>query len=179
MRAHLKSVPSTPNNWDEIYREHHPRVTRLCQMMLSNRDEAQETAQEVFVKALEHYRSDGAPNNWAAWLTRVAVNTCHDRLRSGWWKWWHRRVDEFRDTEHHSPAIGAERRVQGREVSRMIWNEFRKLPQRQREVFTLRYVEEYTTSEVAELLQLDPGTVKRHLFRAVQRLRTGLKEMRE
>jgi RNA polymerase sigma factor (sigma-70 family) len=176
MRAHPKSVPSTPNNWDQIYREHHPRITRLCRMMLADVEEARETAQEVFVKALEHYRSHGAPNNWAAWITRVAVNTCHDRRRSGWWKWWYRRVDEFRDTEHHSPAIGAELQAQGREMYRIIWTEFRKLPARQREVLVLRYVEEYTTSEVAELLHLAPGTIKRHLFRAVQRLRTALKD---
>lgn len=176
MRAHLKSVPSTPNNWDQIYREHHPRITRLCRMMLTDDDEARETAQEVFVKALEHFRSAGAPNNWTAWLTRVAVNACHDRRRSGWWKWWYRRVDEFDDAEHTSPAIGAERQAQGRETSRIIWTEFRKLPPRQREVFILRYVEEYTTAEVAELLHLDSGTVKRHLFRAVQRLRIALKD---
>jgi len=176
MRAHLKSVLSTPNNWDQIYREHHPRILRLCRMMLSDDDDARETAQEVFIKALEHYRSDGAPNNWAAWIKRVAVNACHDRRRSGWWKWWYRRVDEFRDTDHPSPAIGAERQAQGREMSRLVWTEFRKLPARQREVFTLRHIEEYTTSEVAELLQLDSGTVKRHLFRAVQRLRAVLKD---
>ncbi len=77
--AHLKSVPSTPNNWDQIYREHYPRIARLCRMMLTDDDDARETAQEVFIKALEYYRSDHAPNNWAAWLTRVAVNACHDR----------------------------------------------------------------------------------------------------
>jgi RNA polymerase sigma-70 factor (ECF subfamily) len=176
MRAHLKSVPSTPNNWDQVYRDHHPRIARLCRMMLSDDDEAQETAQEVFVRALDHYRADGAPDSWAAWLTRVAVNACHDRRRSGWWRWWYRRVDEFQDSDHQSPAPGAERVALGRELYRVVWSEFRKLPARQREVFILRHIEEYTTGEVAELLQLDPGTVKRHLFRAVQRLRAALKD---
>jgi RNA polymerase sigma-70 factor (ECF subfamily) len=165
-----------PNDWEEIYREHYQRVTRLCRMMLADAHEAKESAQEVFVRALEHYRSTGAPNNWAAWLTRVAVNACHDRRRSGWWKWWFGRVDEFRDSDHKSSTVDAERQTQGREQYRIIWHEFRKLPSRQQQIFILRYVEGYTTAEAANLLQIESGTVKRHLFRAVQRLRTVLKE---
>ncbi len=176
MPAGLKSVPGTPNNWDQIYRQHHPRIVRLCRMMLSDASEAEESAQEVFVKALEHYRAEGAPNNWAAWLTRVAANACHDRRRSGWWRWWFRRVDEFREADHPSPGIDAERQALGREQQRRIWGEFRRLPERQRQTFMLRYIEGYTTTETAELLQLDSGTVKRHLFRAVQRLRIALRE---
>src|SRR5579883_2115730 len=164
MPARLKSVPGTPNNWEQVYREHHPRVSRLCHMMLSDAHEAEETAQEVFVKALEHYRGDGAPDNWAAWLTRVAANACHDRRRSGWWRWWFRRVDEFRETEHSGIGTDAERQTQRREQSRIIWSEFRRLPERQRQAFLLRYVEGYTTSQVAEMLEIDSGTVKRHLF---------------
>ena len=86
MSARLKAVPGTPNNWDRVYRDHYPRVLRLCRMMLSDANEAEESAQEVFVKAMEHYRVDGAPDNWEAWLTRVAVNACRDRRRSGWWR---------------------------------------------------------------------------------------------
>ena len=62
-------------------------------------------------------------------------------------------------------------RVLNEETRRRIWLAFRKLPDRQREVFVLRYVEDLPTAEVAAALGLSPGSVKRHLFRAVRRLR--------
>lgn len=62
-------------------------------------------------------------------------------------------------------------RVLNEETRRRIWLAFRTLPDRQREVFVLRYVEDLSTAEVAAALGLRPGCVKRHLFRAVHRLR--------
>jgi RNA polymerase sigma-70 factor (ECF subfamily) len=60
------------------------------------------------------------------------------------------------------------------ETRRRIREAFRALPTRQREVFALRYVEESSTAEVAAALGLSPGSVKRHLFRAIRRLRSAL-----
>ena len=66
----------------------------------------------------------------------------------------------------------------GEETRRRIWLAFRGLPGRQREVFVLRHVEEWSTEEVASALGLSPGSVKRHLFRAIRRLRQTLGEIR-
>ena len=59
-----------------------------------------------------------------------------------------------------------------REVVGRIWQAFRELPSRQQEVFTLRYIEGWSTEEVADALRLNVGSVKQHLFRAVHRLRS-------
>jgi RNA polymerase sigma factor (sigma-70 family) len=48
------------------------------------------------------------------------------------------------------------------------------LPARQQEVFVLRHVEEWSTDEVARALEITPGSVKRHLFRAIRHLRVAL-----
>ncbi len=61
-----------------------------------------------------------------------------------------------------------------REQREQIWRLFRGLSPRQQEVFALRYVEEWSAEEVAQMLGVTPGSVKRHLFRAVRHLRKAL-----
>jgi RNA polymerase sigma factor (sigma-70 family) len=61
-----------------------------------------------------------------------------------------------------------------REWQVRLWQAFQALPARQREVFALRYIEGWSTAVVAEALGLTAGSVKRHLFRAVRRLRQAL-----
>jgi len=56
-----------------------------------------------------------------------------------------------------------------------VWEEFRRLSARQQEVFTLRQLEGWSTEEVAASLGLSPGSVKRHLYRAVHGLRAALR----
>jgi RNA polymerase sigma-70 factor (ECF subfamily) len=64
------------------------------------------------------------------------------------------------------------------DTRRRIWAAFRKLPRRQQEVFALRYIEEQSTPDVAAALGLSPGSVKRHLYRAVRHLRRALGDAR-
>ena len=63
-----------------------------------------------------------------------------------------------------------------RETERRIWRAFQQLSARQREVFALRYVDEWSTDEVAQMLGISTGSVKRYLFRAVHQLRGVLGE---
>jgi len=94
--------------------------------------------------------------------------------RTGWWKWWRLANIEYRETDHPSRGRTPEEEVLSRELQRHLWLAFRKLSARQQEVFTLRYVEGFSTEEVAETLRMSAGSVKRHLFRAVHQLRRSL-----
>src|SRR6266849_2351958 len=64
---------------------HYGRLRRLCELLLGDRQEAEEVVQDVFMKACEAGARSETPNDWAAWLTRVTVNACRDRRRAGWW----------------------------------------------------------------------------------------------
>ena len=64
------------------------------------------------------------------------------------------------------------------DTRRRIWIAFRALPRRQQEVFALRHIEEQSTLAVAAALGLSPGSVKRHLFRAIRALRLRLGDAR-
>ncbi len=146
----------------------------LCRLLLSDPHEAQEVAQEVFFKLARTYQAPARPVEWGPWLTRVAINACRDRQRSAWWRWGRLRREVIENVEVEDREPTPERTAFSREARGQIWHAFQQLPRRQRQVFVLRHVEGWSTQEVAETLDLTPGSVKRHLFRAVQRLRQAL-----
>jgi RNA polymerase sigma-70 factor (ECF subfamily) len=161
--------------YDDLYRMHHPRVLRLCRLLLADPDEANDVTQEVFLKLFEALQPRGREIAWAPWLTRVAVNACHDRRRSGWWKWWRQEHQEFVEAQVLARDPSPEGQAISNQTRREVWGALRELPARQREVFVLRQVEGWSTEEVAERLGVSPGSVKRHLYRAVHTLRTALR----
>jgi len=148
-------------------------VLRLCHLLLGDPDDAHDVSQDVFVKCFREQDAKAKVIAWGPWLNRVAVNACHDRSRRR-----RRRCDsdvlalgEY-DLVDESPT--PEKEVLGNERRRAIWERLRRLPLRQREVFVLRYLEGWSTEDTAAALRVTTGTVKRHLFRAIHRLRAHL-----
>lgn len=173
--AKVDGLPAQQDDFRDLYAEHQARVLRLCRLLLADPEEAEETAQEVFLKALRSYRSGERPQAWNKWLATVAINACRDRRRSGWWKRWRghtEEFDEFRDPEHGHHS--AEEEASRRETYRLVWSKFGKLSPRQKEIFALRHFEGWSTEEVAAHLGLTQSSVKQHLFRAVHELRKGI-----
>ncbi|HVN86134.1 MAG TPA: RNA polymerase sigma factor [Candidatus Binatia bacterium] len=170
----MQAALSDRADYDRLYQTEHARVLRLCRLLLSDANEAEDVTQEVFLKLFQAVEA-GDSFAWAPWLTRVAVNACHDRRRSGWWKWWRREHQEFEEAQFSNPGFTPEQHAINNQQRRDIWIALRALSERQREVFVLRQLEGWSTEEVAESLGLSPGSVKRHLFRAVHSLRTALR----
>ena len=161
------------------------RIFLLCRRMLQDPDEADSATQDVFLKA---YKAMSKPDNHLAdldspgkWVTRIAVNTCLDRLRSKSWKIWQRRpaaADEeiiLQMTSDDEPD--AERLLFSKEIQHRLELALKKLSDRQRVVFSLRHYEALPLEEIAQVLKLDVGTVKAHLFRALNKMREELKDL--
>jgi len=165
-------------SFETLYEAESPRVLRLCRLLLGDPEEAAEVWQDVFVKLHEAQCREPQPVNWGAWLTRVAVNACHDRRRSGWWKWWKRACEVFGDGIAPSRGLTPEEAAVSADARERIWHAFRGLSPRQREAFVLRHIEGWTTEAVARALCVSTGSVKRHLFRAVRHLRRELGDSR-
>ncbi|HLH77988.1 MAG TPA: RNA polymerase sigma factor [Candidatus Binataceae bacterium] len=170
------SVPGPlPDGWNGLYRDHHERILRLCRVMLADEQSAQEITQEVFLRSYQRMAVGEQPLSWGAWLTRVAANACRDVRRSAWCRRLSPRVELEEiplEPGHDTPEHSLERQ----ELCRRVWQQCLRLPRRQREVLVLRRLEQWPIEEVAEALGLSEGAVKRHLFRALQRLRKVLVE---
>lgn len=161
------------------------RIFLLCRRMLQDPDEADSATQDVFLKAFKALSK--APedseelDNPGRWVTRIAVNTCLDRLRSKSWKVWQRRPapeDEaiiLQMTSDKEPD--AERRLFSKQIQQRLDLAMLKLSARQRAVFALRHYDALPLEEIADVLKLDVGTVKAHLFRALTKMREELKDL--
>ncbi|MBI3302209.1 MAG: sigma-70 family RNA polymerase sigma factor [Deltaproteobacteria bacterium] len=163
-----------PPGCEELCRTHYARVFQLCRLLLVDRHEAEDVAQEVFLKLVKECQTQSQVLSWEAWLTRVTVNACRDRRRSAWWKWWREEHAEFQEAEYPSSFLTPEEQILSREQQERIWHLFRALSPRQREVFVLRRLEGLSGEDVAEVLGLTTGSVKRHLFHAIHHLRKAL-----
>jgi RNA polymerase sigma-70 factor (ECF subfamily) len=160
------------------------RIFLLCRRMLQDADEADSATQDVFLKAYRALAKRGESedlDNPGKWLTRIAVNTCLDKLRSKSWKLWQRRPAARDEEVILQMAAGtdpdAERLLFAKQIQHRLESAQAKLSDRQRAVFALRHYEALALEEIAEILKLDVGTVKAHLFRALSKMREELKDL--
>ena len=159
------------------------RVYGLCQRLLRDSDEADSATQDVFLKAYQALRKEDAKtlDDPARWITRVAVNTCLDRLRSQKWRFWRRRPSQ-QDEETilrlaSSTRPEAEARYFAGQIHRRLEAALDRLSPRQRAAFTLRHYDDLSLEEIGTLLDLDIGTVKAHMHRAMVKLRHELRDL--
>ncbi len=141
-------------------------LLRFCWGYLGNRDEAEDAVQDVFCKVLA---GTTIPDNFRAWIYRIARNRCLDLLRGRGRK----RDDQMLPTE---PGLALE--LTG-DLTRMVRQEQRAqllqllgaLPLDQSEVLRLRYTEGLSRNEIASVLEIPVKLVKSRLFQGLQKLR--------
>jgi RNA polymerase sigma-70 factor (ECF subfamily) len=159
------------------------RVFGLCQRLLRDADEADSATQDVFLKAYQALRKEDAKalNDPARWITRIAVNTCLDRLRSQRWRFWRKRPSQQDEQLILRLASSARPEAEARYFAGQIRERLEvalgKLSPRQRATFTLRHYDDLGLEEIGNLLDLDVGTVKAHMHRAVVKLRHELRDL--
>ena len=147
-----------------------PRLLSLAQRMLGRRGEAEEVAQEAFIrvwKQAPHWRPGIA--RFDTWLHRVTLNLCHDRLRT-------RRDEEPLDDLHDpaDPAATPEERLQAVQRSRQVYAALGALPVRQREALVLQYYQDLSNAEAAVLMEISVDALESLLTRARRNLRAQL-----
>lgn len=142
-------------------------IKRLCTLQLGDRMQAEDAAQEVFIKAWKALDSFRGESSEKTWLIRIAVNTCRDYQRTGWFRLVDRRV-----TPEELPLSAREEPLPDQTITSAI----RALPQKFSMVIVLRYYEAMTIRETASAMHASVHTVKRRLDRANDLLRNRLKE---
>ncbi|MFA6356867.1 MAG: sigma-70 family RNA polymerase sigma factor [Candidatus Omnitrophota bacterium] len=159
-------------NFDELVLEHKDKVFNLCYRFLGNYEEADDCAQETFVKVYRSLKDFRRESSVSTWIYRIAVNTCKNRVASAQYRRSRNMVqlDEIGD-EKLSPAKEADRSEKGELIQEAIDS----LPHDQKSVVILRDVEGLSYEDIAAATGLNLGTMKSKLSRARQELREKLK----
>lgn len=152
--------------WEEIVEELHQPIYRYCMHLLRNTSTAEDATQQAFLKAFQAKQQPSTLSETRLWLFTIARNVCHDQRR-----WW-RRASSFFVAQDTSQPQGAS--YPQHDLRLVITEALQKLSTRQYEVFVLRHWHGLSTEETAQILKIDPGSVKSHLKRAVDRLQNEL-----
>jgi RNA polymerase sigma-70 factor (ECF subfamily) len=172
----------TAERFKEVVLANQRRIFRLLYSLVRDRDAADTLTQDCFLRAYRKWHTFRGEASVSTWLARIAVNLARDHGRNrrlGFWqKLLSRNTDERGDPnalEMPDPSPSAERVVLAREQLQSVWTAIEQLPPQQRTAFTLRFVGEMSLEEIADVMELEVGTVKAHLFRALSAVRKGVR----
>jgi len=157
-----------PEHTEALYREHGAAVAALCRSLLSDRGEAEDAAQQVFLSAHRALLGGTRPREPLAWLLAVARNECYGRFRE-------RETTPVPAGEAPDGAT-ADASVDVLRAGELasMWDEVGRMPRAQREAFLLREIRGLSYAQLAEELSLSTPSVRSLLLRARTRLRQRL-----
>lgn len=154
-----------------------PRVFRFLLAQLRDRDAAETLTQETFLRAWTARDSFREDCSVATWLIRIALNLARDHTRTGRFRFWKHLSTAAVDVSEIAANVpnreaSAESHLIARQQVELIWQTVGTLSDRQRTVFLLRFLEEMEIPEIAAVTGMPLGTVKSHLYRALNAIRT-------
>ena len=170
--------------FDKLVLKHKDKLFNMVFWFLGDYQEANDCAQEIFIKifnAIDKFRFESA---FSTWLYRIAMNTCKNRVKSSAYRWKKRTVsiehlksskngNPFHEIENGSPGPANE--LEKKERLMLIQNAINSLPEAQNQMVVLRDIQGLSYQEIADITGLSLGTVKSRLARGRIGLRNKLK----
>jgi RNA polymerase sigma-70 factor (ECF subfamily) len=160
------SPPELADSFEQVLRQRETEVLRTAFRILGNWADAEDVAQEVFLRLHRHgtrFPSDGALRSW---LYRVAVNLCLDRMRSS------KQFEEL--PELISAGVSVEASIILEQQKRVVMTALGTLAPKERAAVVLREIEGLSTAEVAAILGSSDVTVRSQVAKAIGKLRSVL-----
>jgi RNA polymerase sigma-70 factor (ECF subfamily) len=151
--------------FDRLVERYQRDIYRLCYRYVNNHEDANDMAQEVFLKAYKAIGRFRGDSSFSTWLYRIAVNTCLNF-----------RAARKPETEELPEALpdaraSAVATLEGEDQARVVRHAVSRLPEKQRATLILKIFHDLTHEEVAGILGSTVGTVKANLFHALGNLR--------
>lgn len=161
--------------FSELVSRYADRIFNLAYRMTGNRSEAEDMAQDAFLRAYRGLPSFRPGSPFAAWLYRIAVNVCLSQRRQ------ERAATEPIDENEAliDPAAAVDDVAEQREVQETVQQAILSLPAMYRAVVILYHLEDRSYEDIATLLDLPVNTVRTHLYRGRAMLRERLAASRE
>jgi RNA polymerase sigma-70 factor, ECF subfamily len=181
-RAIRPDVAALAGDFEALVRLYRPKVFRFALASLRDVDAAETVTQDCFLRvyqARDRFRQDCSMQTW---LMQIAVNLIRDHTRSRRFQFWRRAGLTAKPVDVAGHAIvdqarSPEAQALLQERVAAIWTAAEKLPEKQRTVFLLRFVEDMDLLEITVATGMKEGTVKTHLFRALRAVRERIGEM--
>jgi RNA polymerase sigma-70 factor (ECF subfamily) len=168
--------------YGELVRRHSRMLFRLAYRMTGNEADADDVVQDAFLRAYQKLATFESRADFGTWIYRIAVHCALDKLGK-------RRAEETRrvseETDPEEGAIqvpdlspGPERLAMSAEIAALHEVAMRALTPTERTAFVLRHMEDRTTEEIAAALNVTPNTAKQSVYRAVQKVRHRLTQLK-
>lgn len=154
--------------YEQLVRQHQEAVFRLAYLFLGSADDADDTAQEVFIRAHRALDRFDESRPLRPWLMAITANAARNRRRS-----LRRAAAALRRlvVPEASPGASSAAEAERALEAQALWQAVRRLSAADQEVIYLRYFLELPVSEAAQAMNVEAGTVKSRLSRALGRLR--------
>ena len=158
--------------WEPLVHAHQEAVFRFVYLLLGDPDDAEDVAQETFLRAWDHLERFDTTRPLRPWLLSIAKN-----LASNWRRSAGRYLSALTRAFHDEPASASieEKSTQHMQASE-LWDAVQSLKASEQQIVYLRYFLDIPVAEAAEVLQIAEGTVKSRLSRALEKLRTIIRE---
>jgi RNA polymerase sigma-70 factor, ECF subfamily len=155
-----------------LMRRHNQRIYRIVQGILNNDAEAEDVMQEAYVRSYEHLASFEGRSTFVTWLTRIAMHEAFARAQQS-------KRQTSLDYDDETAVVGSpentpERNVANMELHNALESAISSLPPKYRSAIIMRDVEEMTTAEAANLLEISEESLKVRLHRARAMVRRAL-----
>jgi RNA polymerase sigma-70 factor, ECF subfamily len=168
--------------YGELVKRHSRMLFRLAYRMTGNEADADDVVQDAFLRAYQKLATFESRADFGTWIYRIAVHCALDRLAG-------RRVEETRraseETDPEQDAVQVadvrpdpERLAMSSEMAALQEIAMRGLTATERAAFVLRHMEDRSTEEIAAALNVTPNTAKQSVYRAVQKVRHRLAQLK-
>lgn len=179
MPINILSMEATASDSDTeiqfLVREHSPLIFKIAYSVLRNRQDAEDVAQEVFVRVLKQQKRLREISDVKSWIARIAWRLAVERKPGKG----QISLDEAASAVFALKVAGkdAEEIATSNEMSALLARMIASLPREFREAITLSVIQEMSSAEVAKILQIPEPTVRTRTFRARQLLREKLEKL--
>ena len=165
-------------DFDRIVTDHQRQILRTLLLLVRDQDIAEILTQECFLRAFKNRNDFRGESSLLTWLMRIAINLAKDHNKNQRWAFWRRmrRIDQINGLSIIDTGHSPEERLVETERAVAINSAINKLSERQRTVFLMRFIEDMPLEIIAQTLDLKVGTVKAHLYRAIEVVRKSCKK---
>jgi len=158
--------------FNKIVRKYQEKVYYLALRILGNHHDAEDVSSETFVRVYKHLKHLKEKQYFSTWLYRITLNLCYTKRKEN--KYYEeisilKKISDSKATYHNF-------QIEEEDIKNKIKEVLKTLPKQQQTTFILRVYEGFKFEEIAKIMGLSIGGVKSNYFKAVEKIKEGVKK---